>query len=102
MNGVFPLGFREELPNGTRGRLRRVGGSDDRAHLVDGVLPLQRHGQARPAGHELDQLIVEGPTPVNLVEGSRFWAGKPYQPGRPDQKAGSLEMGYDLTGLTAS
>jgi len=64
---VLAFRVRVELPNGSRRRLDRIGGADDRAELGHSVRALEGHRQAGPAGHELDQVLVERTILVNSL-----------------------------------
>ena len=65
------------------------------------VVPLQGHREAGSAGHESDQLVVERPAAVHLIEGTGLALGEPHQAGGAKHEARGLQVRHDLPGLAA-
>lgn len=102
MDGIPALGLGKQLPDSARCCFCRIGSADDGAQVGYRILPFEGERKAWAAGHELDQLGVEGAAPVYLVEDSGLGAGQPHQPDRPGNEPRLLQVTQYRTGFPAS
>jgi len=68
MNDVLSLVVRKVLPDRAFVGFRRVGGSDQRTKIGDGVVLLEHDRHARTTGHERSQLFEERAPPMDIVK----------------------------------
>src|SRR5258706_14579486 len=68
MDDVLTLVVCVEFANRTRGGIFRIGGTDKRPELRDGILPFQSDRDARSGTHELNEPGVEGSPRVDGIK----------------------------------
>src|SRR5690606_8426008 len=101
MHRVPALGLSVALPDGPLRCLGRVGGTDGVAPTDHRVVSLERQGDRRSRTHELDQLLEERPTTVNLVERLRLRTGELHLTHGPDPEARRLGCRQDVAGVAS-
>ncbi len=88
----------EELAKGALGGLLGIGGTHDFTVARHGVVAFQHLDHDRRRGHGLDQLAVEGPVLVNLIEALGLGLGHVDATLGDDAQARVLDDGIDLAG----